>query len=89
MPLHQDETDGFIDVTAGEDHQEGRLEPQAGDAHAGQHQQVHEQDLQHGAGGGIAGGAVGVVLHPVAHADHRGHAVDQQHTEADAEGFAG
>ena len=41
----------------------------------------HEQNFQRRAERGIAGGAVGVILGPVAHADRADHGEDQQHAE--------
>ena len=60
-----------------------RLPHKTGQAHGGQHEHIHERDLQHRAERGVSAGAVGVVLRPVAHADDGGDAVDHQQAGAD------
>lgn len=64
------------------------MESVVGSVDEGEHHKVHEGDFHDGAEGRVASRAVGVVLNPVAHADHGGHAVDEQHSRANPVGFA-
>ena len=87
VALHDNVADRLVYIAQGKHQEEGGVEPVVGSVDKGQYHEIHEGDLHDGAEGRISGGTVGVVLDPVAHADHRGHAVDEEHARADAVGL--
>ena len=88
MALHEEVADGLVAVAEGKDEEEGRLENKIAEIDGGDDHAEHKGDFEDGAEGGVAGGPEGVVLCPVAHADNRGCAVDDEKPCADAEGLA-
>ena len=87
VDLHHHIPDRLIRIAQGKNGQRRPLQDQPGHAHTGQDHQVHKDDFQHGAGGGVPGGAERIVLRPVAHADDPEGQIDQHHAEGQTETF--
>ena len=87
MELHDNIANRFIHIAEGKHQKEGGVQPVIGSVDAGKHHKIHKGDFHNGAKGGVPGGAVGIVLYPVSHADNGGDTVDDQHSRADPVGF--
>lgn len=89
MSLHEDKSDRFVDITAGKDGQHRQVQHKACDTNAWDKHGVHEGNLKNCARCGISGRTVGIILGPVAHTDNGSYTVDEKHSGADPQGFAG
>ena len=83
MNVHQHKADGLVNITTGKNDQEGSLPYQTRQADAGKHHQIHKGDLQNRSERRVACGTIGVVLYPVAHTNHGGYTVNDQHSRTD------
>ena len=89
VPLHQNETDRLVDIAARKHDKERRFPHKARQAHQRQHHRVHKRNFADCAERRVARGSIRIVLHPVAHANNRRHAVNHQHVRTDLHRFAG